>query len=133
MRTAVMSYRMPNRIQNGFYLGGYAAGCLLCGLLLIASAGCSDEKPPLDTETMRTVLVDLHLAESRLTTPGVDTRLPRDSVLARHNIAPAQFDSAHAYYIRHPGTYRDVYQEVVDSLRAVRGIADSLRDADTNP
>jgi len=58
-----------------FSLGGYAAGCLLCSLLLIAGAGCSDEKPPLDTETMRTVLVDLHLAESRLSTPGVDTTL----------------------------------------------------------
>lgn len=128
-----MLHRMPHRIQNWLCFGRYAAVCLLCGLFLIAGAGCSDEKPPLDPETMRTVLVDLHLAESRLSTPGVDTRLPRDSVLAHHNIAPAQFDSAHAYYIRHPGTYRDVYQEVVDSLRAVRSIADSLRDDDSNP
>ncbi|MFO8232901.1 MAG: DUF4296 domain-containing protein [Longimonas sp.] len=106
---------------------------MLCGLLLIAQAGCTDEEPPLDTQTMRAVLVDLHLAESRLNADGVVPRLPRDSILVQHNVAPAEFDSAQAYYTRHPDTYHDIYQEVVDSLRAIRGIADSLRDADSNP
>lgn len=108
-------------------LKGFAGSVLLCGLLLIAGPGCSDEKPPLDRATMRTLLVDLHIAEARLNTPGLDTRLPRDSILARHGVPAAQFDSAHAYYARHPNAYHAIYESVVDSLRTVRSRADSLR------
>ena len=113
--------------SNRFSLGGFAATVLLCGGLLIASAGCSDEQPPLDRDTMRAVLVDLHIAEARLSMPDVDTRLPRDSIMAQHGVAPARFDSAQAYYARHPDAYHALYEEVVDSLRAVRAVADSLR------
>jgi hypothetical protein len=118
--------------SNRFSLGGFVATVLLCGGLLIASAGCSDEQPPLNRDTMRTVLVDLHIAEARLSTPGLDTRLPRDSILARHGVAPARFDSARAYYTRHPDAYHALYEEVVDSLRAVRIVADSLRQEATS-
>lgn len=109
--------------------GGCATLALLGALLLVAAGGCQNGAPPVDESTMRTVLVDLHLGQARPNAPAVDARPPPDSLLARHGLSRAQFEAAHAYYAERPSVYRDIYQEVVDSLRAIQGDVAGLREA----
>lgn len=85
-----------------------------------ALSGCATESPPLSPETMTAVLVDLHLSEVRSEVSDDARPVPRDTVLAWHDVSPATFEAAEAHYTDHPSAYRDVYEAVVDSLQGVR-------------
>ncbi|MES3629134.1 MAG: DUF4296 domain-containing protein [Longimonas sp.] len=129
-RSQQYSKQMSNRALAWLRkAGGGAALALLGALLLVSAGGCQNGAPPVDESTMRTVLVDLHLGEARPNAPAVDARPPPDSLLARHGLSRAQFEAAHAYYAERPSVYRDIYQEVVDSLRAIQGDVAGLRGA----
>jgi len=70
-------------------------------------------------DTLVEVLTDMHLVAARYT---VRDSLPpglRDSVLSQHSLSNREFDTALAYYSRHPEAYKTLHQSVVDSLSAL--------------
>lgn len=91
-------------------------------ILFLASCKPDKGKPPIGKHKMVLILTDVHIAQSlnyRQTTIPAD-KLEKNryykSVLDKHNVSEALFDSAVAWYSRNTGDYKQVYIEVLDSL-----------------
>jgi len=116
-------FRFPAAVL-GVVLGlGLLAGC----------SGFSSEKAPLPDSTFARVLTELHLAKTR---SSIDAPPPpglRDSILARYDVRPSDFDASLHYYSRHPRDFRTLYQSIIDTLQALEyperraDLPDSLR------
>lgn len=91
-------------------------------ILFLASCKPDKGKPPIGKHEMAMILVDVHTAQA-LT--FYQTTIPKDqlekdryykSVLEKHKVTEAVFDSAVAWYARNTGDYKLVYFEVIDTL-----------------
>lgn len=92
------------------------------GAVSLASCKPDKGKPPIGKHEMAMLLADVHIAQSLLsnqTTVAAD-KLEKDryykSVLDKHNVTEAVFDSAVAWYSRNTGEYKQVYLELIDTL-----------------
>lgn len=94
----------------------------LAGFLTLASCKPDRGTPPIKKHDMAMLLVDVHIAEAlvfRQTTIPAD-KLEKNryfkSVLEKHNVSEAVFDSAVAWYTRNMSVYKQVYFEALDTL-----------------
>ncbi|PSQ65453.1 MAG: DUF4296 domain-containing protein [Bacteroidetes bacterium QH_2_64_74] len=110
----LQSYALPLWLGEGLL-------ATVCGLGLLAGcSGFSSEEAPLPDSTFTRVLTEYHLAKTRY---SLDAPYPpglRDSILARYEVAPSEFDAALNYYSRHPKTFESLYQSVIDTLQALQ-------------
>lgn len=111
----------------GIILGlGVLAGC----------SGFSSDDQPLPDSTFTRVLTELHLATARKTAEVPYPSSLRDSIFARYDVQPTEFDATMEFYSRHPEAFESLYQSVIDTLRTLRyptrrgpqGVPDSLRN-----
>ncbi|WP_208425995.1 MULTISPECIES: DUF4296 domain-containing protein [Salinibacter] len=106
--------------------------------LMVGCSGFSAGDTPLPDTTFTRVLTELHMASSRqsrdvATPPGL-----RDSILARYDVEPSEFEATLRHYTRRPDRFEAMYQTVIDTLQALRrpdrrrpdsrSIPDSLKD-----
>ena len=103
--------------------GCHARGFVLAALLAVMSlAGCKPGIPGkyLQPDEMADILYDYHLAEGITNTADAGDSLAlrtfRASILERHGVSVADFDSSMVYYTRHTKLLEDVYKKVVDRL-----------------
>lgn len=88
--------------------------------LLMGCSGFSPSDKPLPDSTFTRVLTELHMASSR---HSRDTPTPpglRDSIFARYNVEPSEFESTLRHYTRRPDRFESMYQTVIDTLQALR-------------
>lgn len=93
---------------------------VLCFLLLIGCSRFSDDTPPVPDSTFTRVLMEMHLMEARST---LEPPLPpglRDSILARYDLQPEEYEATLEHYSRNPQAFETLYQKVIDSLRSTR-------------
>lgn len=91
---------------------------------ILALSSCKPDigTPPLDRKEMVALMIDVHLAQAtvsrQMTIPPNELYKHRyfKSVLDKHNISEAKFDSAVGWYARNATEYKKVYADVVDSL-----------------
>lgn len=101
--------------------------------LLAGCSGFSSEKAPLPDSTFAQVLTEIHLAEGRYSTDAPYPSGLRDSILARYDVRPSEFDATLHYYTHRPRAFRTLYQSVIDTLQALEfskrrlAVPDSLR------
>ena len=88
--------------------------------LLMGCSGFSSNDQPLPDSTFTRVLTELHMASSRQsrdvpTPPGL-----RDSIFARYDVDPSEFEATLRHYTRRPDRFETMYQTVIDTLQAQR-------------
>ncbi len=103
-------------VPSGLGLLGVVLGL---GLLAGCSGFTSGEKP-LPDSTFTRVLTELHLARARQNTDVPDPPGLRDSIFARYNVRPAEFDSTLHHYSRRPEAFGPLYQSIIDTLQALQ-------------
>ena len=114
------------------------AGAITGLVLLMGCSGFSAGDEPLPDSTFTRLLTELHMASIRqsqdvATPPGL-----RDSILARYDVEPSEFEATLRHYTRRPDRLETMYQTVIDTLQALRrpdrrrpdsrSIPDSLED-----
>jgi len=128
---------MPHRSRRRKNARPVAACLLALGLGLALLGGCSgvsSNERPLPDSTFTQVLTEIHLQTAR---HARETPVPpglRDSIFARYDVRPAAFEATVRYYSRRPQAFDQLYQSVVDTLKALqrpegsRTIPDSIED-----
>ena len=111
-------------LKNYFFKTAF----VFAGFLMLAACGKKQEEdtsiPPgiMSQETFTRVLTDFALAESAATMNVKNSDLQKlDSIYAfnplRDNgVTQGGFDSATAFYVRHPQLYKKVYEDVLVAL-----------------
>ncbi|WP_103028821.1 DUF4296 domain-containing protein [Salinibacter altiplanensis] len=137
MPTVSFSVRSASPLHWGLF--GAVVGL---GLLMGCSAVSTGDEP-LPDSTFTRVLTELHVASSRqsrdvATPPGL-----RDSIFARYDVKPSEFEAALRHYTRRPNRLEAMYQTVIDTLQALRSpnrrrskpqnIPDSLQGRSQDP
>lgn len=96
-------------------------GIVVMTLVVMLLVGCKPGIPGkyLQTGEMADILYDYHLAQGMAATPEFqgDTlamRAFKASILAKHGVSEADFDSSMVYYTRHTKLLEDVYTKLVD-------------------
>lgn len=93
---------------------------------ILLAVGCRGQSAPegiLSKSEMSSLLVDLYIAESRITI----SRIPRDSaylvlkpyedsVLYRRGITDSTLKKSYAYYLEHPKVMEQILDAVIDTL-----------------
>lgn len=92
---------------------------LSLGLLVGCSSVTSDEKP-LPDSTFTRVLTELHLARARQNMEAPYPSGLRDSIFARYDVRPADFDATLHHYSRRPEAFGTLYQSIIDTLQALQ-------------
>ena len=94
-----------------------AAVCVLC------AASCTKRpRSVLSERQMREILIDLHRADGTLQTVGSVSANDRQvsayykSILDKHGITQAQFDSSLVWYTDNPNIFDKIYPSVIDAL-----------------
>jgi len=95
--------------------------------LLFFLLSCGDRKTRyvLPEETFQQLLIEMHLADGISYARNIANFSRADSVnytraiYDKFNVTAAQFDSTVAYYSNHPSEYEEIYNVVLDSLRAM--------------
>ncbi len=95
--------------------------------LLFITLSCGDRKTRhvLPEETFQQLLIEMHLADGISYARNIGNFARADSVnytnaiYNKFGITSAQFDSTVAYYSNHPSEYEEIYNVVLDSLRAM--------------
>jgi len=98
----------------------------LLGVLSLTAICLSSCRPKgiLHSWEMRDVLVDLHKTEALLQVAGKQYVDPEDrgkyyaSVMEKHGITQAQFDSSLVWYTAHPQLFDKIYPRVLKQLKA---------------
>ena len=113
--------------------------CLLMGVCAIL-ASCKPGIPGdvLSKGEMTDILYDYHvalaMAQSEPGGAGANNLAYRESVLRKHDVTSAEFDSSMVYYMRHTELLHDVYKDLADKLDreivALGGEASGLSDFD---
>jgi hypothetical protein len=97
-------------------------------LLLLLTAACHKDQPPVSAEKMIPLLADIHLAEaaSNMIHPDsgrIQGEKNLDSlaqwyrdILAHHQMSREEFVKAMAWYKAHPGTLDTLYGHVIANL-----------------
>lgn len=93
---------------------------------MLAVIGCGDRDKPellLDHPTMVSYLIDLHLAEAKITNIRVEQdssiflfSILEEDLQRKHDITPSEFIDSYNYYLQHPEEFQLIYTAVVDSL-----------------
>lgn len=97
----------------------------ICLLAVLSIAGCRPRNV-LSSREMRAVLHDLHRADAVLQVAGYnygnDEALAKyyQTVLDKHGVTQAQFDSSLVWYTDHPQRFDKIYPRVVASLEQER-------------
>lgn len=107
-------------------------GAVAC-VLLLALAGCRP-RGVLSSREMRDVLYDLHRADGALQVAGYNYSHDEElsacykSVLDKHGITQARFDSSLVWYTDNPQIFNKIYPKVVARLEADLATEQALRD-----
>lgn len=115
---------MINRVHNIIdRISLYSVSVTVCILLAIAVSlsGCTP-RGVISTREMRSILYDLHRTDGVLNVArmelGYDEALARyyQSVLDKHGVTQAQFDSSLVWYTDHPAYFDKLYPKVMKQL-----------------
>lgn len=110
---------------------------VLSGLLAVAVVGCRP-RGVLSSAKMRDVLYDLHRADGTLQVMGYnyshDAELAAcyQSVLDKHGVTQAEFDSSVVWYTDNPQIFNKIYPRVISRLEADLAAEEALREANQN-
>ena len=105
--------------------------CLL--LIVIAFVGCRP-RTVLSNREMRDVLYDLHRVDGAMQIAGYNYGHNQElasyykSVLDKHGITQAQFDSSLVWFTDNPQIFNKIYPQVIERLEADMEREDQLRD-----
>ena len=106
-------------------------GCIL--LLCVAMLGCRP-RGILSNKEMRDVLYDLHRVDGALQTAGYNYGHTQEvaayykSVLDKHGVTQAQFDSSLVWFTDNPQIFNKIYPKVIDRLQMDMDYEEVLRD-----
>ena len=95
--------------------------CVVYAVLCILACGCRP-RGVLSSRQMRRVMIDLHKTDALLQVCGLHTEhdsiedAAYASVLERHGITQAQFDSSLVWYTNHPQLFDKIYPKVLAAL-----------------
>lgn len=95
---------------------------LLCGCSFLLTLGGCRPRSVLSIREMREVLYDLHRADGAIQVAGYNYSHEEElsscyqSVLDKHGLTQAQFDSSLVWYTDHPQIFNKVYPKVVERL-----------------
>jgi len=97
----------------------------MLGLLLIwgmSFSSCSSfsSDPPLPDSTFTTVLIEMHLANTRADFDTLSNAQFSNAVLAHHGVSRGDLHRTLRYYSRRPEAFEALYSTVLDSLRALQ-------------
>jgi hypothetical protein len=95
--------------------------CLLVTAFLFSTA-CSpltSDSPPLPDSTFTRVLVDVHFLSARQNRAAPLPPDLRDSLLAHHGVQREDVQATLRYYTRHPDDFANLYNAVIDTLKAI--------------
>ena len=116
---------MSNLLAKRMFLS-VAGRLTLILLLAVAPMGCRNEKseqPPLSRDEMVSIMMDIYLAEARLSVLPINRDsayrlfVPyQDSLLARRAMSDSTLRKAYSYYIQHPAELEAIYDAMIDSL-----------------
>ena len=105
----------------------------ICVLLCVVLMGCRPHEV-LSNKEMRAVLYDLHRMDGALQTVGYNYGHDEEmaayykSVLDRHGVTQAQFDSSLVWFTDNPQIFNKIYPKVVQQLKADLEAEEVLRD-----
>lgn len=94
--------------------------------LLAACKHNSEPKGLMDTATLANFLTEAHIIEgySEAIVPNkqdsIRINAAYDSLYAKYNITPADYDSSMVYYSHHPDLLEAVYERVTKNLKKIR-------------
>ena len=108
-------------------------GTLLAVGLLMGCSGFSPNDERLPDSTFARVLTELHMASSRQSRDMSTPLGLRDSIFARYNVDPPEFETTLRHYTRHPAQFEAVYTTVIDTLQALRRPTRSRADTQSAP
>mgnify|MGYP003298952700 CR=1 FL=1 len=98
---------------------------ILLGIITLCIIACQQQPDyVLSQDKMVALLVDVHKTEAVITLnqnkyPSNDKkRAMREAVFMRHNTTQAQFDTSLVWYGKHLDLYMEVYDSVIDRLKA---------------
>ena len=102
---------------------------IILALVLFVSCGKADVKIPayvIPADSLVDILVDIHTADAYLSIKRQPNRTMEKSdfyasVLKRHNIDKARFDTTIRFYISNPGPYKLIYEEVIEEFSKLEG------------
>ena len=100
---------------------------LVFSFLIFAFVGCQkkEQRPSnvLDKQQLASVMIDLYLAEARLSSYPIQRDsslalfLPRENaILAKRNLQDSTLKMTYDYYLQHPDDFNEVYDMLIDSL-----------------
>ena len=104
---------------------------ILC--ILLAVVGCRP-RGVLSNSEMRDVLYDLHRVDGALQVAGYNYGHSQElaayykSVLDKHGITQAQFDSSLVWFTDNPQIFNKIYPRVIDRLQADLDVEEALRE-----
>ena len=102
-------------------------------LLCVAMLGCRP-RGILSNKDMRDVLYDLHRVDGALQTAGYNYGHTQEvaayykSVLDKHGVTQAQFDSSLVWFTDNPQIFNKIYPKVIDRLQMDMDYEEVLRD-----
>ena len=102
-------------------------------VLILCFLSCKEkDQAPLNQEQFASILFDIHSVQGYKSISG-ERRYSNDevdefeaSILQKHNIDKALFDSCVIYYARHIHLYEEVYESVIDSLNRSKSKFDAI-------
>ena len=106
-------------------------GCIL--LLCVAMLGCRP-RGILSNKEMRDVLYDLHRVDGAVQVAGYSYGHTQEvaayykSVLDKHGVTQAQFDSSLVWFTDNPQIFNKIYPKVIDRLQMDMDYEEVLRD-----
>ena len=107
--------------------------CLFFACVLLALVGCRP-RGILSNREMRDVLYDLHRVDGAVQVAGYsyghsyELAAYYQSVLDRHGITQAQFDSSLVWFTDNPQIFNKIYPKVINRLQADLDYEEQLRD-----
>lgn len=111
----------------------YILHILFLALLFVAFVGCRP-RGVLSNREMRDVLYDLHRADGAIQVAGYNYGHNQElasyyqSVLDKHGITQAEFDSSLVWFTDNPQIFNKIYPQVIERLQADYDREDALRD-----
>jgi len=94
--------------------------------LIFLFAGCDRPKSVLNQREMEDVLFDLHKLEGTLSVKDGNyifdkkDNLYYSSILKKHHITQADFDSSVVWYTKHPKQFERMYDNIIDRMSALK-------------
>lgn len=116
---------------------GYISNILIIVALLIGFVGCRPNDV-LSNRKMRDVLYDLHRADGAIQVAGYNYGHNQElasyyqSVLEKHGVTQAQFDSSLVWFTDNPQIFNKIYPNVIARLQADVDREEQLRDERLN-